>query len=253
MTRRQLLYATLAAGAAPSVRAQPKRPNILFAIADDWGWPHAGAYGCSWVNTPAFDRVADEGILFANCFTSNPKCSPCRASILTGRNTWQLEEAVSHFGVFPAKWAVFPDLLEESRVPGRLYRQGMGSRRLQGRRLLPKPCRAGVRQAQPQGAVSEHVQQGLRQEFRVFPRGPGARPAFLLLVWHPRAAPSLPGRRRGHQWQAPSRRRCARVLSRRRDHPGGTLPTMPSSRNGSTRTLAESSPHSKGSASSTIR
>ncbi len=91
-----------------------KPPNILFAIADDWGYGHASVYGCKWVNTPAYDRVAREGVLFNNCFTNNPKCSPCRASILTGRNTWQLEEACNHFGVFPAKWPVFPDVLEKS-------------------------------------------------------------------------------------------------------------------------------------------
>lgn len=90
------------------------RPNILFAIADDWSADHAGAYGCTWVQTPSFDRVAREGVLFSNCFTSNPKCSPCRASILTGRNTWQLEEACCHFGLFPAKWPVYPDLLENA-------------------------------------------------------------------------------------------------------------------------------------------
>ena len=32
-----------------------ERPNILFAIADDWGWPHAGAYGDPVVKTPTFD------------------------------------------------------------------------------------------------------------------------------------------------------------------------------------------------------
>ena len=36
----------------------PKRPNILFAIADDASFPHMSAYGCKWVQTPAFDRVA---------------------------------------------------------------------------------------------------------------------------------------------------------------------------------------------------
>ena len=40
------------------------RPNILIAIADDWSYGHAGAYGCGWVKTPAFDRVAREGVLF---------------------------------------------------------------------------------------------------------------------------------------------------------------------------------------------
>src|SRR5829696_6997186 len=104
----------LAATAAPVAAAEPGRPNVLFIIFDDWGWQHAGAYGCDWVKTPNFDRVAREGVLFKNAFTSNPKCSPCRASILTGRNTWQLEEAVSHNGLFPAGFEVYPDLLEKA-------------------------------------------------------------------------------------------------------------------------------------------
>lgn len=91
------------------------RPNILFVIYDDWGGSrHSSAAGCEWIKTPNFDRIAREGILFSNAFTSNPKCSPCRASILTGRNTWQLREAVSHNGLFPAGFETFPDLLEES-------------------------------------------------------------------------------------------------------------------------------------------
>ena len=38
-------------------------PNILFCIADDWEL-HAGAYGTPWVRTPAFDRIAKNGVLF---------------------------------------------------------------------------------------------------------------------------------------------------------------------------------------------
>jgi arylsulfatase A-like enzyme len=88
------------------------RPNVLIAIADDWGYGHAGAYGCTWTSTPAFDRVAKEGLLFTHCFTSNPKCSPCRASLLTGRNSWQTGEACVHFSLFPKNWPVYPDLFE---------------------------------------------------------------------------------------------------------------------------------------------
>jgi len=69
------------------------RPNILFCIADDWGFPHATAYGCSWVKTPNFDRVAQNGVLFNQAFTVNAKCAPSRAAILTGRYSFQLEEA----------------------------------------------------------------------------------------------------------------------------------------------------------------
>ena len=100
------------AGLAHASEKTRSRPNILFAIADDWSWPHASIYGTRGVDTPAFDRVAREGCLFANAFTAAPQCSPNRAATLTGRNIWQLEEAGTHGSIFPKKHAVFPDLLE---------------------------------------------------------------------------------------------------------------------------------------------
>lgn len=115
-----------AAGARAGQQDAAKRPNILFIIFDDWGWQHAGAYGCQWVKTPNFDRVAREGVLFKHAFTSNPKCSPCRASLLTGRNTWQLEEAICHNGILPSKFAVYPDLLEKSGYSVGLTGKGWG-------------------------------------------------------------------------------------------------------------------------------
>lgn len=119
-----LVVALVASGSLNA--AEPERPNILFVIADDWSHGHAGAYGCKWVNTPAFDRVAREGMLFANTFTNNPKCSPCRASILTGRNSWQNEEAMCHGGLFRNKWAVYPDLLEKAGYHVGLTGKGWG-------------------------------------------------------------------------------------------------------------------------------
>ena len=91
-----------------------KKPNILFAIADDATWNHMGAYGCDWVKTPAFDRVASEGILFTHCYTPNAKCAPSRASILTGRNSWQLEGAANHWCYFPAKFKTYAETLSEN-------------------------------------------------------------------------------------------------------------------------------------------
>ena len=109
-----ILTAIFAGFPDAAAQTRPARPNILFIIFDDWSANHASAYGCTWIKTPNFDRLAREGVLFRNAFTSNPKCSPCRASILTGRNTWQLEEAACHNGIFPAKFEVYPDLLEKS-------------------------------------------------------------------------------------------------------------------------------------------
>ncbi len=91
-----------------------ERPNILFCIADDASYPHFGAYGCEWVRTPAFDRVAREGILFRNAYTPNAKCAPSRSCILTGRNSWQLEEAANHICFFPAKFKVYTETLAEN-------------------------------------------------------------------------------------------------------------------------------------------
>ena len=120
------LVLSLHASASRARAADNARPNILFIIFDDWGWQHAGAYGCTWVKTPNFDRVAREGALFKNAFTSNPKCSPCRATILTGRNTWQLKEAVSHGGMFPEGFEVYPDLLEKAGYTVGLTGKGWG-------------------------------------------------------------------------------------------------------------------------------
>jgi N-sulfoglucosamine sulfohydrolase len=91
----------------------PARPNILFAIADDWSFGHAGAYGSTWVRTPSFDRVAHNGLLFTHTYTPNAKCAPSRAILLTGRQSWQLEEAANHVPFFPAKFKGWAETLQE--------------------------------------------------------------------------------------------------------------------------------------------
>ena len=72
------------------------RPNIVFAFADDWG-RYASAYAAhqspgnlnELIDTPNFDRVAGEGILFTNALVPAPSCTPCRSSLLSGRYFWQ--------------------------------------------------------------------------------------------------------------------------------------------------------------------
>lgn len=96
-----LIYCGLAglAGLHAAVQAQDQepapehdRPNILFAFADDWG-RYASAYaevdGPGTVNdvvdTPHFDRLAKEGVLFKHAFVTSPSCTPCRSSLLSGQ------------------------------------------------------------------------------------------------------------------------------------------------------------------------
>ncbi len=96
----------------PIPDAPPERPNILLFIADDWGWPHAGAYGDSVVATPHFDRLAREGVLFENAFVSSPSCTPSRAALLTGQSFWRLGAGANLYGSLPPEHPVYTDVLE---------------------------------------------------------------------------------------------------------------------------------------------
>lgn len=77
------------------------RPNILLCILDDASYPHLGAYGTTWVSTPHIDRLAKGGILFQNAYTPNAKCGPSRATVLTGRHSWELEQIGNHTAIWP--------------------------------------------------------------------------------------------------------------------------------------------------------
>jgi arylsulfatase A-like enzyme len=63
--------------------ARPK-PNIVFIFADDWGWGDLSCHGNTWLETPNLDRLASEGINFAQFNVLNPVCSPSRAAVMTG-------------------------------------------------------------------------------------------------------------------------------------------------------------------------
>lgn len=91
-----------------------ERPNILFIIADDASRDSMSVYGSNYIKTPGFDSIAKNGVLFTQAYTCNPKCAPARASLLTGRYSWQLEEACNHNPVLSAKWKFYPFMLEEA-------------------------------------------------------------------------------------------------------------------------------------------
>jgi len=94
--------------------AKEKRPNILFCISDDQSWLHAGAMGDPVVKTPAFDRVAREGILFTQAYCDAPSCAPSCSAILTGQHIWRLEEAGNIHSRLPEKFPTYSRLLEAS-------------------------------------------------------------------------------------------------------------------------------------------
>ncbi|MCK4748182.1 MAG: sulfatase [Bacteroidales bacterium] len=102
-----------------------KRPNILFAISDDQSFAHTSFSGCGFVNTPAFDRVAREGVFFTNCVAGSPGCAPSRSSIVTGRYHWQNESSGQHASPWLAKYIPFVDLLDKNGYATGLTAKGV--------------------------------------------------------------------------------------------------------------------------------
>ena len=118
-TRRDFLGVSAAALTACSASDAPtgarKRPNILLAYSDDISWPHKSAYGATkGLSTPAFDRVAREGVLFTRSYTGAPSCTPSRTCTLSGQQQYRTREAGCLFGAFPPDLPVYPDLLKDA-------------------------------------------------------------------------------------------------------------------------------------------
>ena len=61
------------------------KPNILFILADDFGYTDMSCMGSAYYETPNIDRIATEGIRFTDGYAACQVCSPSRASILTGK------------------------------------------------------------------------------------------------------------------------------------------------------------------------
>lgn len=108
------------------------RPNILFAFADDWGWPHAGVYGDPTVKTPVFNRIARTGVLFNNAFVSAPSCTPSRGSVLCGQHFWRLGSGANLWSRLPADISLYTDLLRKAGYVVGYNRKGWGPGKYDG-------------------------------------------------------------------------------------------------------------------------
>ena len=111
------LIATAMAGCNQEQKQYP--PNILFIFSDDHATHAIGAYGPKhnnpelhqYVQTPNLDRLAGEGMLFANVFCGNSICGPSRATILTGKHS-HLNGMLNNDTIFNGAQQTFPKLLQ---------------------------------------------------------------------------------------------------------------------------------------------
>lgn len=93
--------------------AAPDRPNILVILTDDQRWDAMGCAGNRVVQTPNIDRLAREGVRFANVFVTTSLCSPSRASLLSGRYARQ-HGVRNNFTEYPNALPGYPTRLHEA-------------------------------------------------------------------------------------------------------------------------------------------
>lgn len=89
------------------------KPNVLFILCDDLRPQALGCYGSPHVKTPHIDRLAKEGVRFANAFCTTSLCSPSRASLLTGLYAHQ-HGVVNNFTELPPSLPHWPARLHEA-------------------------------------------------------------------------------------------------------------------------------------------
>jgi arylsulfatase A-like enzyme len=62
----------------------PRRPNIVYILADDLGWTDLGCQGSKYYETPHIDRLAKQGMRFTSYYNSQ-NCAPTRAALMSGQ------------------------------------------------------------------------------------------------------------------------------------------------------------------------
>lgn len=69
-------------------KSEPTKPNIIFIMADDLGWQDVGFMGSQWFETPNLDALAKQSLVFNQAYMY-PTCSPSRAALLTGKQSFR--------------------------------------------------------------------------------------------------------------------------------------------------------------------
>jgi uncharacterized sulfatase len=84
-----------------------RRPNIVFLLIDDMGWPDVACYGHPFHETPVIDRLAREGMKFTDFYAATPVCSSTRSTIQTGQ--YSARTAITDF--IPGHYRPFEKLI----------------------------------------------------------------------------------------------------------------------------------------------
>lgn len=93
--------------------------NVVYIFCDELRQDALECYGnpAGTMKTPNIDSIANQGVLFENCFCNSPVCVPSRTSLLTGlypedTAVYHNEAALPKFSL-PREVTTFPQVLEE--------------------------------------------------------------------------------------------------------------------------------------------
>ena len=74
-----------------SAQEKPRKPNLVFILADDLGIHDLSCFGRKDQPTPNLDRLAKQGLRFTAAYSAASVCSPTRAALMTGKSPARLK------------------------------------------------------------------------------------------------------------------------------------------------------------------
>lgn len=108
------LGVVLTASSCSENRQESTPLNILFIITDDHTAQMMSCYDNRFVETPSLDRIAADGVLFANSFVANSISGPSRACMLTGKHSHANGFTDNTTSRFDGSQQTYPKLLQRS-------------------------------------------------------------------------------------------------------------------------------------------
>lgn len=89
------------------------KPNILVLMFEDTSEEYLSAFGNTVIETPNFDKLAEEGVLFVNAYSNGPQCSPARSTFIRGMYATSVGAEWHRMDVMTPDDFYFPRLLQK--------------------------------------------------------------------------------------------------------------------------------------------
>lgn len=122
-------------------------PNLIIFMADEHAREGLGCYGNDQIQTPAIDKLAGNGIRFANAYTPSPVCVPARAAFATGRQVNEIgcwSNAQPYHGQHASWGHNLREAGHEVVSIGKLHYRSEADDNGFSREIMPLHCRNGV-------------------------------------------------------------------------------------------------------------